>query len=124
MAPSSCSIGCLSLGGAVAIKDEWRKDRDELNKDDEAMTFLHLLMEGIFEEDELRHKLHKMSKGKLSRGIIDLFIHLCAHGETIAELKEILDISRSDNVNASIPCKSSLPLSRESCDALLVKMRI
>ena len=88
MAPSSCSVGSLSLGGAVATKDEWRKEHDELIKDDEAMAFLHLLMEEISEEDKLRYKLQKMSKGKLSKGIIGLFIRLCAHGE----LKEILDV--------------------------------
>ena len=56
------------------------------------MIFLHILMEVISEEDELRHKLHKMSKGKLSRGIIDLFIRLCAHGETIARIWIYLDL--------------------------------
>ena len=111
----------MSLGGAVATKDEWRKERDELNKDDEVIAFLHLLMEEISEEDELRHKLHKMSKGKLSQGIIHLFIRLCAHGEIIAELKENLDMSRLDSVNASTVCKSSVPWPCNSCDALLVE---
>ena len=111
----------MSLGGAVATKDEWRKERDELNKDDEVIAFLHLLMEEISEEDELRHKLHKMSKGKLSQGIIRLFIRLCAHGEIIAELKENLDMSRLDSVNASTVCKSSVPWPCNSCDSLLVE---
>ena len=125
MAPSSFSFDSLSFGGAVASEDDhkWRKKRDKLNKDDEAMALMHLLMEEISHEDELRHKLHKMSKGKLSKGIIGLFIRLCAHGETFAELKENLDMSRYDNVNTSISCKSSLSLPCKSCDVLLLKMR-
>jgi len=62
-----------------------------------------------------------MSKGKLSQGIIRLFIRLCAHGEIIAELKENLDMSRLDSVNASTICKSSVPWPCNSCDALLVE---
>jgi len=62
-----------------------------------------------------------MSKGKLSKGIIGLFIRLCAHGETFAELKENLDMSRYDNVNTSISCKSSLSLPCKSCDVLFVE---
>jgi len=125
MAPSSCSVGSLSSsGGAIASEDDhkWRKKRDKLNNDDEVMTLMHLLMEEISEEDALRRKLHKMSKGKLSQGIIGLFIRLCAHDETIAELKKNSDMSRLDSVNASIVCKSSVvPLPCNSCDALLVE---
>ena len=68
------------------------KKCDKLNKDDEAMALMHLLVEEISHEDELRRKLHEMSKGNLSQGIIGLFTRLCAHGETIAELKENLDV--------------------------------
>jgi len=125
MAPSSCSVGSLSSSGsAIASEDDhkWRKKSDKLNNDDEVMTLLHLLLEEISEEDALRRKLHKMSKGKLSQGIIGLFICLCAHDETIAELKENSDMSRLDSVNASIVCKSSVvPLPCNSCDALLVE---
>ena len=114
----------MSLGGAITSKDDhkWRKKRDKLNKDDEVMALMHILMEEMHQEDELRHKLHKMSKGKLSQGIIGLFIRLCAHDETIAELKKNSDMSRLDSVNASIVCKSSVvPLPCNSCDALLVE---
>ena len=94
MAPSSCSIGSLSLGGVVASKDdhEWRKKRDELNKDDEVMALMRLLMDEMPQEDDLQCKLHKMSRGKLSQGIIGFFTRLCAHGETIAELKKNLEM--------------------------------
>jgi len=39
------------------------KKCDKLNKDDEAMALMHLLVEEISHEDELRRKLHEMSKG-------------------------------------------------------------
>lgn len=65
MAPSSFSFGSLSLADAVASEDDHkrRKKRDKLNKDDEVIALKHLLMEEISQEDKLRHKLHKMSKG-------------------------------------------------------------
>ena len=82
-----CSIGSLSLGSAVVDEDDhkWRKMRVELDKDDQAMTLMQLLMDGANQED--LHKLHKMSRGRLTKGIIGLFTRLCAHGELIVELK-------------------------------------
>ena len=55
MAPNSCSVGSLSSGGAIASEDDhkWRKKRDKLNKDGEAFSFMHILMEEISKEDEL-----------------------------------------------------------------------
>ena len=112
----------MSLGGAITSKDDhkWRKKRDKLNKDDEVMALMHLLMEEMHQEDELRHKLHKMSKGKLSQDTIGLFTRLYAHGETIAEHKENLDRFEHGNVNISTFCKSSLLFPCKSCDALLI----
>ena len=90
MAPTSVSIGSLSLGSVVANEDvhEWRKMRVELDKDDQAMTLMQLLMDGANQED--LHKLHKMSRGRLTKGIIGLFTRLCVHGELIVELKRSL----------------------------------
>ena len=99
-----------------------RKKRDKLNKDDEAMALMRLLIEEISQKDELPHKLHKMSKDKLSQGIIGLFTRLCAHGTMIAELQENLNRSSLDNVNVPISCKSSLPLPCKSCNVLLVEI--
>jgi len=41
------------------------KKCDKLNKDDEAMALMHLLVEEISHEDELRRKLHEMSKAQV-----------------------------------------------------------
>ena len=52
---------------------KWRRKRDELNKDDEAMALMCLLIGGVNKEFDLQRKLHKMSRGQLSQGIIGLF---------------------------------------------------
>jgi hypothetical protein len=92
--------------------------RAELDKDDQVMALMQLLMDGVNQEEDLLHKLHKMSRGRLAQGIIGLFTHLCAHGKLIFELKKKLEMSRLGSVNASTSCKSSISLPCSSCDSL------
>ena len=66
MAPSSSS--CVYLfsdfeGMMFASGDDhkWRRKRDKLNKDDEAIALMRLLIGGVNKEVDLQRKLHKMS---------------------------------------------------------------
>ena len=106
---ASSSLSCESLvsdiGGmefASGDDHKWRRKCKELEKDEEAMALIRLL---VAQGDDLQDKLMKRTKVKLSQGIISLFTHLCAHGEMNVELK-----------NSPLPCKS--------CDALLVENKI
>ena len=46
----------------------------DLDKDDQAMELMQLLMDEANQEDDILHKLHKMSHGRLSEGIMGLLV--------------------------------------------------
>lgn len=90
---------------------KWRKKSADLNKDSETMALMRLLVDGMLQEDDLQRKLHKMSRGILSQGIIGLFTRLCACSEVIAELKDNLpqNCNSCDNmVQANANLKSAI----------------
>jgi hypothetical protein len=101
MAPSSSF--CMSLFSnfeemlcASGDKHKWRRKCKELEKDTEAMVLLHLL---VAQDDDLKDKLMKRSRVKLSHSIIGLFTRLCAYGEMNVELKNLLCLA-----NLVMPC--------------------
>ena len=78
MAPSSLS--CESLSPDFGVMEfssgddhKWRRKCKELEKDEEAMALIRLL---VAQDDDLQDKLMKRTKVKLSQGIISLFTRL------------------------------------------------
>jgi hypothetical protein len=78
MAPSACSRLSLFSGFemcGITIEDDKKRNREmEVNHDDrEVMDVLKLVLDGECADDDLLPMLLKMNKGKLIKGISNLF---------------------------------------------------
>src|SRR6266540_4020308 len=97
MAPSSAPFVFL-----VSEVDDhkWRKKCSTL-EGDQVMELVCLFEDGNIQEDELQSKFLKMSRAKLSQGMIYMFTRFCAHTERILELECATACNTCDDLLAS-----------------------
>jgi hypothetical protein len=138
MTPSACSHLSLFSGFeicGIAIEDDKKRNREmEVNHDDrEVMDILKLVLDGECADDDLLPMLLKMNKGKLIKGILNLFPRVVACDAKIDKLERkikkckskysnVCDSLLSDNYKmiCTITCLNSeieLLKSNVSCDS-------
>jgi hypothetical protein len=140
MAPSACSPMSLSSGiemCGIAIKD-FKKRSGEMKADCGVMDALKLVVDGECANDDLLPMLLRMNKGKLIKGILNLFPRVPACDVKIDKLERKVEKYKSRYSNAcdsllsdnykmirTIACLNSeieLWKSNVSCDSCVVML--
>src|SRR5579883_646915 len=96
MAPSSAP--CVSLVSEID-DHRWRKKCSVL-EGDQVMELVCLFEDGKMQEDELQSKFLKMSRAKLSQGMIYMFTRFCAHAGRVCELESATTCNACDDLLA------------------------
>jgi hypothetical protein len=97
MAPSACSPMSLSSGFEICeidIEDD-KKRSGEMKADCEVMDVLKLVLDGECADDDLLPMLLKMNKGKLVKGILNLFPRVVACDAKIDKLERKVEKNTS-----------------------------
>jgi hypothetical protein len=100
MAPSACSPMSLSSEFEmyeIAIEDD-KKRSGEMKADCEVMGVLKVVLDGECADDDLLTMLSKMNKGKLVKGILNLFSRVVACDAKIDKLER-----KVENTSLDIP---------------------